>query len=204
MRCYAVLEVAAGPLRSELAHLPGLELGAAAARAADGWGRSSELGVVRDAEALAQAGVWNQLVFVRDGERRAAAPFGAFPSVRRVVDSLLGAGGLAHDLPKGSVELSMLSGGTRLKPHCGPTNHRLRLHLGVIVPPGATLRVGGEAREWREGSVLAFDDSFEHQVDNPAAAARVVLLVDIWHPEISESERAQVRQHFRAEARQHM
>ena len=57
------------------------------------------------------------------------------------------------------MELSLLRPATRIRPHCGPTNHRLRLHLGVAVPRGASLRVGGEAREWREGAVLAFDSN---------------------------------------------
>ena len=52
--------------------------------------------------------------------------------------------------------------------------------------------------------MLAFDDSFEHEVHNPAADPRVVLLVDVWHPELSEAERARVRQHFRAEQHQRM
>jgi hypothetical protein len=44
----------------------------------------------------------------------------------------IGAGG--KDLPKGSVEFSILDEGTHIKPHCGPSNHKWRFHLGVIVP----------------------------------------------------------------------
>jgi aspartyl/asparaginyl beta-hydroxylase (cupin superfamily) len=50
------------------------------------------------------------------------------------------------------------------QPHCGPTNHRLRLHLPLLVPPGAALRVGDETRPWVEGKVLMLDDSFTHEV----------------------------------------
>ena len=31
-------------------------------------------------------------------------------------------------------------------PHTGPTNCRLRLHLGLKVPPGTGIRVAGEKR----------------------------------------------------------
>ena len=32
--------------------------------------------------------------------------------------------------------------GARLRPHCGPTNLRLRVHVGLSVPDGAGMRVG--------------------------------------------------------------
>ena len=62
---------------------------------------------------------------------------------------------------------------------------------------GARIRVGSEVREWEEGRVLILDDSFEHEAWNPADEARIVLLVDVWHPELREDERETVREHFR-------
>jgi len=38
------------------------------------------------------------------------------------------------------MELSVLGAGTHLRRHCGPTNHRLRLHIPLLVhkiPSGA-------------------------------------------------------------------
>ena len=88
------------------------------------------------------------------------------------------------------MELSIVGAGTALKPHCGPTNHRLRLHLPLLVPEGDTaMRVGGEARPWVEGVVSVLDDSFEHEVWNRGERARVLLLVDVWHPELTEEAR---------------
>ena len=37
--------------------------------------------------------------------------------------------------------------------------------------------------------MLIFDDSFEHDVWNEGDSARFVLIVDIWHPELTEEER---------------
>ena len=63
----------------------------------------------------------------------------------------------------GSAYFSLLRPHTRLKPHCGPTNARLRAHLGLRVPPGdCAIRCGDTPpRRWVEGEVLLFDDSFE-------------------------------------------
>jgi aspartyl/asparaginyl beta-hydroxylase (cupin superfamily) len=96
--------------------------------------------------------------------------------------------GVAERLPKGSIEFSMLGPGAHLRAHCGPSNHRIRLHLPVVLPPIedgqrelARMRVGeGESmsRAWVAGRVTAFDDSYEHEVWNNASTARVVLMVD--------------------------
>lgn len=94
-----------------------------------------------------------------------------------------------EDLPKGSVEFSILDEGTHIKPHCGPSNHKWRFHLGVIVPDnGSTsIRVGdpladAARRPWQEGKVLLFDDSYEHEVfhEGLGQGPRVVLIVDVY------------------------
>jgi aspartyl/asparaginyl beta-hydroxylase (cupin superfamily) len=58
---------------------------------------------------------------------------------------------------------------------------------------GASLgRVGNETRPWREGEVVIFDDSIEHEAWNRSQQLRVVLLFDIWRPELTDKERALV------------
>lgn len=90
----------------------------------------------------------------------------------------------------GSAYFSVLSPGARLRPHCGPTNVRLRVHIGLAVPNGATMRVGNESRPWREGEALVFDDSFEHEVRNEGASPRLVFIFDVWHPQLrTDTER---------------
>ena len=85
----------------------------------------------------------------------------------------------------GSAYFSILTPGARLRPHCGPTNIRLRVHLGISVPRGAGLRVGGEERTWRDGEALVFDDSFEHEVWNEGDEPRLVFIFDVWHPDLA-------------------
>ena len=47
---------------------------------------------------------------------------------------------------RGQIKFSMLAPGTTVWPHTGPTNCRLRLHLGIKVPDGVGIRVAGEKR----------------------------------------------------------
>jgi aspartate beta-hydroxylase len=41
----------------------------------------------------------------------------------------------------------------------------------------------------QEGKAIVFDDSFEHEAwnDHPSQA-RLVLIVDVWHPDLSDAE----------------
>jgi aspartate beta-hydroxylase len=101
---------------------------------------------------------------------------------------------LLDGLPRGydHAMFSALAPGTHVKPHCGPTNKKLRVHFPLHVPAGTSmcrLRAGDQVVEQVEGRALIFDDSFEHEAwnDHPAEA-RLVLIVDVWHPELSDQE----------------
>jgi aspartate beta-hydroxylase len=91
-----------------------------------------------------------------------------------------------------SAMFSLLSPRTRIPPHTGFVNTRLICHLPLIVPPGCGLRVGNEPREVVEGRAWVFDDTIEHEAWNDSDADRVILLFDVWRPELSEEERALV------------
>jgi aspartyl/asparaginyl beta-hydroxylase (cupin superfamily) len=89
---------------------------------------------------------------------------------------------------------SRLKPGTHIPPHNGMVNTRLICHLPIIVPPDCgALRVGNYSRPWVEGEAFVFDDSVEHEAINRSDRERVVLLFDIWRPELSEDERHWVR-----------
>jgi len=51
------------------------------------------------------------------------------------------------------------------------------------------LRVGNQTRDVVEGEMMIFDDSIEHEARNSSNQQRVVLIFDIWRPEITEQER---------------
>ena len=85
---------------------------------------------------------------------------------------------------------SKLRPNTRIPPHHGMVNTRLICHLPLIVPENCgALRVGNEQRSWVEGEMLIFDDSMLHEAWNDSDEERVVLLFDIWRPELTDDER---------------
>lgn len=78
---------------------------------------------------------------------------------------------------------------SKIPAHVGHSNVKLGVHFPLIVPPDCGFRVGGEARSWTVGQCLIFDDGFVHEVWNDSDAHRVVLIFDMWHPDLSEPER---------------
>lgn len=89
-----------------------------------------------------------------------------------------------------SLSFSVLRGGAVIPPHSGLTNARLIVHWPLIVPPDCGFRVGSTMRPWTIGTPLVFDDTIEHEAWNRSSAERVVLIGDIWHPDLSPAERA--------------
>jgi aspartyl/asparaginyl beta-hydroxylase (cupin superfamily) len=88
------------------------------------------------------------------------------------------------------VLFSILEPGTHIAPHNGMLNTRLICHLPLIVPDGCRLRVGNHSRAVEAGKMLIFDDSIEHEAWNNGDAIRVILLFEIWRPELTAAERA--------------
>ncbi len=83
-----------------------------------------------------------------------------------------------------SCDFSFLPSQTKIKPHEGYTRMVLRCHLPLIVPEGnqCGIRVGDETHFWKEGELVVFDDSFEHEAWNDSNENRVVLMFDIPNP----------------------
>ncbi|XP_076027550.1 aspartyl/asparaginyl beta-hydroxylase-like isoform X3 [Genypterus blacodes] len=91
---------------------------------------------------------------------------------------------------RGQIKFSVMQPGTHVWPHTGPTNCRLRIHLGLVIPKtGCKIRCTNQTREWEEGKVLIFDDSFEHEVWQEAESYRLIFIVDAWHPELTAHQR---------------
>ena len=138
---------------------------------------------------------------------------------------------------KGATKLSLMRPGTVLKIHSGPSNARIRIHLGIDIPPGGPndpgwvalshwhdlsnsatawqssrkshvsapaqppetllpgamkilgIRAGNETKGWKNGKCIAFDDSFEHTAWNHSPKPRLVLILDVWHPDMDEKAR---------------
>jgi aspartyl/asparaginyl beta-hydroxylase (cupin superfamily) len=128
---------------------------------------------------------WGAFFLIKDGvtvEANAARCPRTFAAVSKIPLSRI-------DKRTPSVLFSLLRPGARIPPHHGFMNARVIGHLPLIVPPDCGLRVGNETRHWSEGEALFFDDSIEHEAWNSSAQPRIVLIFDVWRPELSVRER---------------
>eukprot|EP00929_Paragymnodinium_shiwhaense_P004587 TRINITY_DN10565_c0_g1_i5.p1 TRINITY_DN10565_c0_g1~~TRINITY_DN10565_c0_g1_i5.p1 ORF type:complete len:541 (+),score=85.07 TRINITY_DN10565_c0_g1_i5:159-1781(+) len=168
----------------------------------------------RDGDALMQ-GDWKEIVLYSVAEEEAESGRAAAPGTAALVRKLLPDAVAMAEAGAGEVVLSALLPGTHVAPHCAVSNHRLTAHLGVATPsatcqrrarsptkawwledksvdvPPCGIRVGADCRTWREGEVLVFDDSYEHEVWNYTNEVRVVLLIRFWHPDLAEASERQ-------------
>ena len=84
---------------------------------------------------------------------------------------------------------SVLEPKTRIPPHTGSANTRLVCHLPLILPGGCGFRVGNDTREWKLGEAWVFDDTIEHEAWNDSDQVRVILIIDVWNPYLTQAER---------------
>jgi len=80
---------------------------------------------------------------------------------------------------------SILDPGSHIPPHRGVTKAIFNSHLGLIVPADAEkcwIEIDGVRHGWSEGRLMAFDDTYRHEVRNQTDAQRVVLLVQTRRP----------------------
>lgn len=140
--------------------------------------------------------------------------------------------GLMLGTPFSFAFFSQLGGKSSIGAHFGPCNLRIRCHFPLIVPdeqkpsskgeldtsssssrrssdsndddvePACGMEVGGQMVRWRTGEPLFFDDSYEHRVWNHSEAERVVLLFDMWHPDLKPAEIQSVGEMFEYAAQQ--
>ena len=75
-----------------------------------------------------------------------------------------------------------------MTPHNGPTGKKLRVHLPLVGVEGARLRAGDEIRNLEEGKCIIFDDSFNHDAWHDGPTTRINLILDFWHPELTDDE----------------
>ena len=100
-----------------------------------------------------------------------------FPELNRMLNEIPGMVG---------AQISVLEPHSKIKAHISGSNALIRNHLAIIVPapyPEIGIRVKQEERGWEEGKVLAFTESHRHWAWNHSDQTRIVLLVDVIHPD---------------------
>ena len=152
----------------------------------------------RGEKELEDSGRWQQLVLAGFGS---PAPPGWLCEEAPVLCSLASQLYKAGSCPAGQLKLSVMAGATWVRPHCGLANTKLRAHLPLTVPsdPPPRLRVAEHLLTWQEGEMIVFDDSFEHEVIHESNSTRIVLILDINHPDLSEEKRAWYENHLEVE-----
>jgi hypothetical protein len=136
-----------------------------------------------ESERIARKGTWDVAFFYERG-RINEENCRCCPTIAAIVGQ--------HETMRtvsGLIYVSRLTAGTHIAPHRGPTNLRVRCHLGITVPTGdCGLRVGDQTASWSEGKCIVFDDSYDHEAWNYTEADRIVLIVDLWHPGLKAQE----------------
>ncbi|XP_071593723.1 aspartyl/asparaginyl beta-hydroxylase isoform X7 [Heliangelus exortis] len=136
-------------------------------------------------ENLREKGDWSQFTLWQQGRKNENA-CKSVPKTCALLERFPEATGCR----RGQIKYSIMHPGTHVWPHTGPTNCRLRMHLGLVIPKeGCKIRCAQDNRTWEEGKVLIFDDSFEHEVWQDAETYRLIFIVDVWHPELTAQER---------------
>lgn len=121
------------------------------------------------------AGLWFHLYGIRYEENCRA-----FPKTIRAIERVPQLAGWAA--------LSALEPGSHVRPHCGVTNAKLRLHYAIRTEPGSRMRIAGATYEWKPGDIMIFDDSYEHEVWVCGTKPRIVLIIDFYHPDLTAEE----------------
>jgi aspartate beta-hydroxylase len=80
-----------------------------------------------------------------------------------------------------------------IQPHSDFTNFVVTSHLALDIPESGNnkcrLTIGDETRQWINGEVLMFDTSIMHDAINESDQTRYILMLRLWHPELTQVER---------------
>lgn len=140
----------------------------------------SEDGVFQnEAENLKETGDWKQLELFARGQKTKYCKLA--PMTCKIIESFTA----ASTCRRGQVKFSVLHPNTHVLSHCGPTNCRIRCHLGLKVPEKTFIRVAEETKSWKDGDWLIFDDSFEHEVWHNGTSLRLVLIGELLSQKLS-------------------
>lgn len=148
-----------------------------------------------DNEKSLHKGTWNWYSYIQKGKINESFKQ-QFPLTAQVLGSM---DDLLCDVPFSYSFFSHLDSPSEIAHHYGPCNIRLRLHLGIDIPPGKDCKINIEEKSfnWEEGKCILFDDTYIHNVVNSSGSSRTILLVDLWHPEITKNERKAIVEMFK-------
>jgi len=102
---------------------------------------------------------------------------------------------IIHDcnVPAVEVFFASMQPFSDIKPHSDGVNFLLTSHLPLDIPENGQnkcrLTVGDHTKQWLNGKIMLFDTSILHSAINDTDQTRYVLMMRVWHPHITQSER---------------
>lgn len=160
--------------------------------------KASDYGIQGDEHKL-HDGKWDWHSYVMKGRRQADFAVHC-PTTTEVLESFK-TPRLMTGTPFSFSFFSTLHPEAKIAHHSAACNLRVRCHFPLVVPSGSTvdecgMRVAGERIQWKADEPVYFDDAFDHEVWNSTTQRRVVLLFDLWHPDLQEEEIAAIEEMF--------
>lgn len=162
-------------------------------------------------------GNWEWTSYVSKGKRQSKFAT-IFPKTTEILESIPG---FMTGTPFSYAFFSSLDAGSSIEAHSGPCNLRIRCHLPLIVPESDSISsdyakdcgifnkenqcymdIGNHSIIWKKGEPVYFDDCYLHRVINNSKSKRVVLLFDLWHPDLIKEEIEEVQGMFAANSLQ--
>jgi len=125
-------------------------------------------------------GMWNVL-YLYLNHKRFEDNCARFPATIRAIEE-------AFPRQYSHAFFSALTPGSHIVKHTGPSNRMLRAWLPLCGLEGFRLRVGDTIVTPNAGEAFVWDHSFEHEAWHEGPETRVVLIVDIWHPDLTDDE----------------
>lgn len=96
-------------------------------------------------------------------------------------------------IPAVEVFFASMQPNTDIQPHTDFTNFVVTSHLALDIPESGNnkcrLTIGDETRQWINGEVMLFDTSIRHSAVNEADQTRYILMMRVWHPDLTQVER---------------
>jgi len=99
----------------------------------------------------------------------------------------------ASGVPATEIFFACMEGPSSIKKHSDFTNFVLTSHLALDIPYSGEnkcrLTVGDETHEWINGKSYVFDTSLLHDAENESDQMRYILMMRLWHPDLTEVEK---------------
>ncbi|MFT5756093.1 MAG: hypothetical protein ACI9LM_000805 [Alteromonadaceae bacterium] len=127
---------------------------------------------------------WTALYLYKNGEKNIITKT-ILPETYRILEQELE----ALLCPLSEMHVSILAPGVKIPAHNDMCNFAVNLHLAVDIPELCNITVANETRTWQEGKCLMFDYSYLHHAQNNSDKYRICLLMDLWHPGVTDVER---------------